>query len=259
MTEIFGSTYSRAYDTIYQEKDYSAECDTIERIFKKYGNKSINKVLDLGCGTGNHAIPLAERGYEVTGVDISLGMLEAARKKIASRQLQISFTHGDIRQLELDDTFDATLMMFAVIGYQVENDEVIATLRTARRHMKSGGLLLMDFWYGPTVLAQRPGDTVKVIDNDKGKIIRVASGKLDLPRNVCNVKYQLWEIRDDRVFGETYEEHKMRYFFEKEMELFLDIAGFNLEFIGAFPDIGKEPGEEFWNVVVVAVVSEDQS
>jgi ubiquinone/menaquinone biosynthesis C-methylase UbiE len=51
----------------------------IDKIFRTYGNDSISTVLDLGCGTGNHAFPLAGRGYEVVGVDCSENMLTQAR------------------------------------------------------------------------------------------------------------------------------------------------------------------------------------
>jgi ubiquinone/menaquinone biosynthesis C-methylase UbiE len=60
MSQSFGLIYSDAYDLIYRDKDYNAECDLIERIFQTYSN-STRSVLDLGCGTGNHAFPLAQR------------------------------------------------------------------------------------------------------------------------------------------------------------------------------------------------------
>src|SRR5207248_11417549 len=68
---VFGPQYAEAYDTLYRDKDYSAECDAIEHVFRLYGIGPVRRVLDLGCGTGGHAVPLAERGYEVVGVDRS--------------------------------------------------------------------------------------------------------------------------------------------------------------------------------------------
>jgi ubiquinone/menaquinone biosynthesis C-methylase UbiE len=75
--------------------------------------------LDLGCGTGDHALPLAKRGYQVVGVDRSAGMLKSARKKAASGQVdgKPNFYHGDIRSFHVEQSFDASLMMFAVLGY----------------------------------------------------------------------------------------------------------------------------------------------
>ncbi len=64
--KVFGQTYADQYDLIYTEKDYEAECDLIEEVFRKYGDGEIKTILDLGCGTGNHAIPLYHWPVEVT-------------------------------------------------------------------------------------------------------------------------------------------------------------------------------------------------
>ena len=82
MSEVFGSVYADAYDLFYRDKDYAAESDLIECIFQTYGDGAIRSILDLvGCGTGNHAIPLAQRGYEVVGIDRSENMLDQARRE----------------------------------------------------------------------------------------------------------------------------------------------------------------------------------
>ena len=87
MSEIFGSDYAEAYDLLYRDKDYSEETRLIDRVVKSYTNGPVRRVLDLGCGTGNHVLPLVQLGYEVVGVDRSAGMLEAARKKAAGAAL----------------------------------------------------------------------------------------------------------------------------------------------------------------------------
>ena len=84
MSGLFGSEYADAYDILYKDKDYVEECGLIDRFLKTYGNRPVRNVLDLGCGTGNHALPLAQLGYEIVGVDRSKGMLESARKKAGS-------------------------------------------------------------------------------------------------------------------------------------------------------------------------------
>ena len=68
-----------------------------------------------------------------------------------------AFVTADIRELRLETTFDAVLMMFAVLGYQHTNAEVLGALATARAHLEVGGLLAFDVWYGPAVLRERPG------------------------------------------------------------------------------------------------------
>jgi SAM-dependent methyltransferase len=254
MSEIFGSAYAEAYDIFYQDKDYTAECELLDRIFRNYGDGAIYKVLDLGCGTGNHAIPLAQLGYQVVGVDRSESMLAHALSKVAdlSSDARVSFMKGDIRSFDLKRQFDAALMMFAVLGYQLDNDDIFSALRTARRHLRPAGLLIFDVWYGPAVLNQRPSQRVKAIPTHGGQVLRFASGELDIRRQVCKVCFHVWQLEGKTLVAETEESHWMRYFFPMELELFLKCSGFALIRLGAFPDFDKEPDETTWNVLGVA-------
>jgi SAM-dependent methyltransferase len=254
MSEVFGSLYADSYDALYQDKDYLAECDLIQQVFRKYSERPIRQVLDLGSGTGNHAIPLAQQGYQIVGVERSAGMLAHARTKAAKSapDTGVVFQQGDIRTIELGRQFDAALIMFAVLGYQHENADVLATLRTARRHLRPGGLLVFDIWYGPAVLRERPSQRVKVIYTADGKkILRVASGKLDTLRHLCTTDYLLWRWSEGRL-EETTESHVMRYFFPRELELFLQCEHFALDRLGAFPEFHREPDDTTWNVLGAA-------
>src|SRR4029434_5730962 len=134
MSEVFGPGYSKAYNLIYGDKDYPAECDLIERLFQRYAHGPVSSVLDLGCGPGNHAFVMASRGYEVVGIERSHHMLAIADQKLAnSNHSKLRFRSGDIRNLDLGQQFDAALILFAVLGYQLENRDVVSTLKTARR------------------------------------------------------------------------------------------------------------------------------
>lgn len=244
---VFGPEYANAYDALYHDKDYSAECDLLEQVFKRYGS-SVKRVLDLGCGTGAHSVRLAERGYDVVGVDRSEDMLRQARLRTATAR----FERADITRVDLGETFDAVVIMFAVLGYLTSNAEVRCALDAARRHLRPGGVLFADVWYGPAVLAERPSDRMKVIPTSTGKVIRAASGELDIRRNVCTVQYRMWRIEHQTVVGESDERHEMRYFFEPELDMLVSAAGFELCRIGSFPDFEREPSEQAWNVAFVA-------
>ena len=254
MSGVFGSQYSNAYDDLYRDKDYQEECELIDRLLRNYGDGSIHSVLDLGCGTGNHALPLAEKGYNVVGIDRSHEMLVAAQKKAASRCIDgnLAFHEDDIRHLQLEQLFDASLMMFAVLGYQLENSDVLAALRSARRHLRPGGILIFDVWYGPAVLKEGPSDRLKSIANEHQRILRLASGQLDVQRHLCKVSYHLWTLEGKHLTGETEETHLMRFFFPLELELFLEHSGFTVLRLGAFPDFDRNPDETTWNVLCVA-------
>ncbi|MFB3885588.1 MAG: class I SAM-dependent methyltransferase [Thermodesulfobacteriota bacterium] len=280
--EVFRKDYADAYDLLYTDKDYEAECDIIEEVFRCSGNGSIRTILDLGCGTGNHVIPLAQRGYEVTGVDISPDMLRIARSKsdnffgsVSTKQTRETkqtketrktrqtretrktavispvFIQGDVRSLDLGKNFDAVLMMFAVLGYQTTNDDLMATLRTVRRHLKAGGLFVFDVWYGPAVLTIRPSERVKVIPTAEDKIIRATSGDLDTFRHTCEVHYHVWQINGKTVVNETEEKHTMRYFFPQELSFLLSQSNLNLLDIFDFQEIGRVPTVQDWNVLCI--------
>lgn len=257
MSQQFGSVYADSYDSLYQDKDYSIECDLIEELFRKYSAGDVRTVLDLGCGTGNHAVPLAERGYQVTGIDRSPGMLDRARKKGSSQENSenLILQCADIRDLNLNKTFDAVLIMFAVLGYQLTNKDVISTLSTARRHLNPGGLVIFDIWYGPAVLLNRPSQRIKTVNTDCKQILRVSSGTLDTRRDLCRVEYLLWVLEGNQLVSNASESHLMRYFFPPELELFLESTGFTPVRLGAFPEFENEPDETTWNVAQIALAN----
>jgi len=251
--KAFGKEYADQYDTFYHDKDYEAECDLIEEVFRRYTDNPVKSILDLGCGTGNHAIPFAKRGYQVTGVDRAPEMITQAKAKLQSQtsqsQFKPDFFEGDVRCLDLNQTFDVVIMMFAVLGYQLTNDDVSDTLRTVRRHLKQGGVFIFDVWYGPAVLAIRPGDKNREIPTADGKVIRMASGELDVRQHLCEVNYTLLQIAGDRIVSNSNETHRMRYFFPMEIEQMLTCNKMKLENLTAFPNLEKPADETTWNVL----------
>jgi len=257
VSKVFGPSYVDAYDALYHDKDYPAECDLIERVFQTYGDGAVRSVLDMGCGTGTHAISLAQRGYEVVGVDRSESMLAHARKKIGNHGSNSSVVvqEGDIRSVDVQRQFDAALMMFAVLGYQLEDTDVLAALRNARRHLRAGGLLLFDVWYGPAVLHQQPSPRVKVVPTAGGHTVRSASAQLDIRRHICLVRFHVRRLEGGQLVGETEETHQVRYFFPLELDLFLKSSGFAPLRLGAFPRFDSDPDDTTWNVLGVARVS----
>jgi SAM-dependent methyltransferase len=254
MSDVFGATYAGLYDLLYSDKDYEAECDLVHRLLQRYGNQSISSIVDFGCGTGNHAFPLSHRGYDVVGVERSENMLVLARRRLArhANTYNIAFHQGDIRNVQIGRAFDSALMMFAVLGYQIENEDVLSTLKTARAHLREGGLLIFDVWYGPAVLHQRPSDRIKVTRSENESVLRAASGELDIAHHRCLVRFQVWRLAQERVLAETEESHMMRFFFPLELQLLLAFSGFTLIRLGAFPDFDADPGETTWNVLGVA-------
>ena len=100
MSPVFGKEYSDSYDLLYEEKDYDGECTLIEQIIRDYSKIPVHSILDLGCGTGNHSLRLAERGYDVTGVDRSNEVLDIAKEKANKKKLPYTFFQSDLREFD---------------------------------------------------------------------------------------------------------------------------------------------------------------
>ena len=246
---VFGKTYSSAYDTLYGAKDYARECDMIESLL---GSRDSHFLLDIGCGTGGHAVHLARRGHHVLGVDRSLPMLEIARQKTAAAGLsgQVELLQGDLRTLNIGRTFDAAIMMFAVLGYQETDKDVADALAAVGRHLKPGGEFIFDIWYGPAVIADPPGARRRTIETPQGRVVRTTESRMK-PGNLCDVGFTLERYDGDSVAETTRENHIMRYFYLDELQRFAASAGFICERIRDFNDLEKSADATTWNAVVL--------
>ena len=90
------------YDLIYSEfPDYKAECDFIEKTAKKFSEEKPRRILDLGCGTGSHALILAKRGYQVTGIDQSDSVIRRAKERAKELKIKAHFFVQDMREIKL--------------------------------------------------------------------------------------------------------------------------------------------------------------
>jgi SAM-dependent methyltransferase len=229
------SEYGRYYDLLYKDKDYAGEADYVHRLIQRF-RPGARTVLELGSGTGKHAALLADRGYEVYGIERSEEMLARARALASDRKREAlewptpSFSLGDIRTARVDRKFDVAISLFHVISYQVTNEDLLAAFTTARLHLNEGGLFLFDVWYGPAVLTDRPAVRVKRMADDQIEVTRLAEPAMRPNDNVVEVNYHVF-IRNGVTgqVGETRETHVMRYLFQPEIVMLAEQAGFRFE------------------------------
>ena len=237
---------AKYYDLIYKNKDYKREVNFIEDIFENtYKPK---KILEIGCGTGNYTRILLERGYEITAVDISENMLKIAKEKCAC-----NFISGNIRDISINDKFDACIAMFAVMGYITENSDIVKVLNNIHKHLKPNGLFVFDVWNGLAVLRILPESRIKEAENDEVKILRIAIPNLRSFNHICEVNYKLIILnKEDITFNEVNEKHVVRFYFPQEIKHYLEEAGFAVLKICPFLDLNGNVDETVWNIAVIA-------
>ena len=244
--------YAEYYDLIYRDKDYEAECDFIEEIFRRFASGPVKTILDGGCGTGGHALYLAKRGYLVTGIDSSKIMLKRAREKMGRDNLSLNFHHGDLCKLDLGKQYDACLCMFAVMNYITETNSLLQALKKIRQHLHTNSLFVFDFWNGLAVLRILPSVRKKVFENNNLKVTRTAQPELDAFNHLCRVHYHLLVNQGNALIDEITETHIIRYFFPQEISHYLGETGFEVLGICPFPDIDGKVDENTWNIAAIA-------
>ncbi len=125
------------------------EVESLDTVMRERGVAKGGRVLDLACGIGRHSVPLAKRGYVVTGVDLSPTFIQHAREYAEAEEVSdlTSFFVGDMRQirsvLEGKGLFDATLNMWTAMGYYGE-DVDREVLQYVADSTAVGGLLLIE-------------------------------------------------------------------------------------------------------------------
>lgn len=245
---VFNSLYAKYYDLLYKDKDYTQEALYIHKIIKHFLPSAVD-ILELGCGTGKHAELLVDLGYKVHGVDMSQSMLELAEKRRYGKEDKLFFTHSKIQELNLDKKFDVVLSLFHVLSYQNSNFDVRSFFKTAKKHLKKGGIFIFDFWYGPSVLKIGPSVRLKEMIDDQVKVFRIAKPNVIVEKNVVEVVYNII-IKDlkSQSIMEKEEIHSMRFFFDPEVELFCELEGFSVNEKYAWLTFAK-PTDEDWSVV----------
>jgi len=244
---VFDKYYTQYYDLMYKDKNYKEETDYIISIIRRL-LPSAKKILDLGCGTGKHAEYFANNGFEVLGVDRSPFMIEQAKKR---KNEKLDFIVEDIRSLKLNKKFDVITALFHVLSYQNSNQDVKKFFEVAYNHLEQDGLFIFDFWYGPAVVTQKPEIRVKEFEINDVKFVRIAMPYQEYDKNLVKVHYKIFVIdkRNNSIL-EFEETHPMRYFFDPEIEMFLQISGFKVEAKFGWLKFDK-PSENDWSVVWV--------
>src|SRR5690242_2740481 len=136
----FGPGYLELYDEALRERT-PIEIDQLERFLHI---RPPLRILDLPCGQGRHAIELARRGYEVTGVDLSPFLLNVAETRAREADVTVRWQLGDMRDVLDGEPFDLIINLFTSFGYFAEAADDRLVVRTAAAMLEPGGRFLLE-------------------------------------------------------------------------------------------------------------------
>jgi ubiquinone/menaquinone biosynthesis C-methylase UbiE len=145
------------YDGLMSPADYGSVVRRVLSAFAKAGVPPGASVVDLACGTGTVAAALAERGYDLTGIDSSPDMLAVAAGKTAGRDNPMWLCQA-IQALDLNDTVDAAVCCFDGLNYIVKPNDLRRALARVSLFLKPGGLFFFDA-LPPGIMADKNGKT----------------------------------------------------------------------------------------------------
>ena len=221
--------------------------NSVIEYFNTY-SAEIKSILEVGCGTGNHAKYFCSAGYRVVGIDSSESMISEASvkrfKNFTTQQGKIANFSGNIK-------FDAVVSLFHVISYLENGEELQQSFLNIYQHLKIGGLFVFDVWHTPAVQNLGIENRVKTIDNDLFNITRKGKSKhLECSERV-QIHYQ-FIVKDKitKAICSWTEEHTLRHFNNLEIGQLANFCGFEVLKIEELTS-KKQPDSTTWSVCYV--------
>jgi len=229
------ANFAYVYDRLMQDIPYHQWVDYIFCLFERYYVKP-ERVLDLGCGTGNVSLPLAQRGLEVVAVDLSPDMLAVADQKAYSQGLSVTFVRQDMRQLDLPGKFDVILSMCDSLNYLTEASELALVFRRAADLLNPGGLFIFDL-NSVYKLKQVFGDnTFTLLDDD---VAYIWENHYDEKNRICHMDVTFFVQGEKGQYRRFAEYHAEKGYTLAEIEEM--VQGTGLEFLDAFAELTFQP------------------
>lgn len=135
--------FAYLYDQLMQEAPYEEWISFLLSVIKRHGEQECS-ILDIGCGTGNIAIPLSKEKFSVTGVDLSEEMLMVANEKVGTENVNVKLFHQDMRSLEGLGEYNVVIAMCDTLNYLETEEDLIDTFKSMYEHLATDGLLIFD-------------------------------------------------------------------------------------------------------------------
>ncbi|MCA0171798.1 class I SAM-dependent DNA methyltransferase [Bacillus sp. RAR_GA_16] len=211
--------FSYVYDRLMEEAPYGEWVDLVKK------EADTGKVLDLGSGTGECSVQLAQVGFDVTAVDLSEHMLSVAQDKAIEAKLPIKFLQQDMRNLDTGEMYDVVTIFCDSLNYVTDLEGVKATLAKVYQHLKPGGIILFDVHSLYKIQTLFVGNTFSSNEDDISYIWNSFAGEEE-----GAVEHELsFFVENEEGLYERFDEvHYQRTFSIKEYKDSLREAGFDM-------------------------------
>lgn len=195
---------ARIYDLLYTGagiRDSDAEAAAVHDLVQR-SNAGARTLLDVACGTGLDLAHLRE-WYDVSGIDRSAAMLDVARSRLGAG---VPLYAEDMRDFDLDRTFDVVTCLFSSIGYLTSDDDLRRAFQRFAAHLAPGGVLVVDGWIRPD--AWRDGFTPPPDHAAQGTttVVRLVRSKRDGRMTTLEQHYL---VRDPSGIDHFFEQHAL--------------------------------------------------
>ena len=199
------------YDAIYSFRDYEAQARKLTEWIEARSPEA-KTILDVACGPHEHALHLVSR-FELDGVDLNPVFLEKAKTKNPDGRYEV----GDMRDFDLDQTYDVVTCLFSSIAYMQTNEELASAVACLKKHTKTGGLIILEPWITPDAVV---ADSVNMTTYEGEDLAICRMNRLNVEDRTAVLHFNYLIGRPSGV--ETFAEiHKTTLFTHEEM-----MAGF---------------------------------
>lgn len=222
--------FARFYDEDY--RDYTDDVEAILHL----GQEMDGPVLELGCGTGRLLVPLTQLGLPITGIDISRGLLDIARDKLAHTPngKQVTLVEADMRTLALAQRdFAFAFCTSNTLMHLADAADQLAALQAAADHLRPGGLLMVDLFH-PDIARLIDVDGVQELADrrqreDGTEVIKWSVRSLDLAEQRQDTLFIYEETAPDGSVRRTHCPFALRYLWRNELTLMMERCGLTVE------------------------------
>ena len=236
------------YDVLYKDKDYLEETDLVFELSRKYGLGFPNKILEIGCGTGNHTKFLAERVKSLVAVDIDKKMVSLAKEKMKKLGLKkVKIIGAPVEELT-QGGFDLAVALFNVITYIPDITSLNCFIKAVAKNLKPGGIFVFDCWNGAAAIMDPPKVKRSLIKLGTKKISYVLIPETDFYNQKTTMNYEIVVSsgKSKQVGGFSFNQ---TLWMPREIKSSLVAAGLEIIFVSPFLEPEREVSEKDWKIM----------